>query len=71
MTGQIKIEVVGAGAVVIDDVPDFVLVAGNPAKIKGWMCRCGIRLYFDGKIAACDVCGLRYQKKGNIVFVVE
>ncbi len=62
---------VGAGAVVIEDVPDFALVAGNPGKVKGWMCRCGIRLHFDGKNATCDVCGLRYQKKGNTVFELE
>ena len=42
---------VGAGAVVLGDVPDFALVAGNSAKIKGWMCRCGIQLHFDGDSA--------------------
>ncbi len=60
---------VGAGSVVIDDIPDFGLVAGNPAKVKGWMCRCGIRLHFDGDRAICDVCGSRYGKRGELVCI--
>ena len=59
---------VGAGAVVIDDVPDYGLMVGNPAKLKGWMCQCGIRIHFDktGK-AVCDACGSKYEKKGDQV----
>lgn len=38
---------VAAGAVVIKDVPDNALVAGNPAKIKKWICDCGISLNND------------------------
>lgn len=58
---------IGAGAAVIDDVPDYALMVGNPAKIKGWMCECGVRLHFEKDRAVCDVCGLKYQKKGNTV----
>ncbi|MEE4353896.1 MAG: Gfo/Idh/MocA family oxidoreductase [Desulfatiglans sp.] len=54
---------VGAGAVVLHNVPDFALVGGNPAVIKGWMCRCGVRLHFEDAYAVCDVCGARYEKK--------
>ena len=43
----------GAGAVVTKDVPDYALVVGNPGKLTGWMCSCGVKLSFDGDAAAC------------------
>ena len=63
---------VGAGAVVINDIPDYAFAAGNPAKTKGWMCRCGIRLHFDKTgNAVCDACGGRYKKKEDMVRQIE
>lgn len=35
---------VGAGSVVVRDVPAHALVVGNPARRIGWMCACGLRL---------------------------
>ena len=35
---------VGAGAVVIKNVPDFALVVGNPAKQIGWGGKSGSKL---------------------------
>ena len=59
---------VGAGTVVLKDVPDYALVVGNPGRIVGWMCECGNRIRFDesGK-GACADCGRGYHKEGNIV----
>ncbi len=38
---------IGAGAVITKDVPDFALMAGNPARRIGWMSRAGERLGGD------------------------
>jgi len=56
---------IGSGAVVLKDVPDYALVAGNPAKQKGWMCACGIQLSFKENEAVCRGCGHKYQKVGK------
>ncbi|MBW2031474.1 MAG: hypothetical protein JRJ31_20640 [Deltaproteobacteria bacterium] len=58
---------IGAGAVVIDDVPDYALMVGNPAKIKVWMCQCGIQLHFNEDKATCEACGSKYQNTGSKV----
>lgn len=34
--------VIGAGAVVKNDLPDYSIVAGVPAKQIGWACKCGV-----------------------------
>lgn len=35
---------IGAGSVVTKDVPDFALAYGNPAEIKGYVCKCGAKI---------------------------
>lgn len=56
-----KYAMVGAGSVVARDVPDYALVYGCPAEIRGWVCRCGERIRFSSGRAACSACGKTYQ----------
>ncbi|MEE2829541.1 MAG: acyltransferase [Myxococcota bacterium] len=57
---------VGAGAVVTADVPAHGLLVGVPARLVGWVCRCGERLDLAGASeAACPACGDRYARRGE------
>jgi UDP-2-acetamido-3-amino-2,3-dideoxy-glucuronate N-acetyltransferase len=47
-----------AGSVVTTDVPDHAWVAGVPARVKGYVCRCGLPLEDD---LVCS-CGRTYSR---------
>jgi UDP-2-acetamido-3-amino-2,3-dideoxy-glucuronate N-acetyltransferase len=54
---------VGAGAVVTRSVPDYALVVGNPGRVTGWVCECGIKLAAGATPpadASCASCGASY-----------
>ncbi|GIL15776.1 MAG: N-acetyltransferase [Chloroflexota bacterium] len=55
---------VGAGAVVAEDVADYALVLGVPARQKGWMSRHGHRLQNPNEegVMVCPESGWRYKE---------
>jgi acetyltransferase-like isoleucine patch superfamily enzyme len=40
-----KFSMIGSGSVVTKDVPPHALVFGNPAKLKGYVCKCGLKRF--------------------------
>lgn len=53
---------IGAGAVVAGDVPDYALMLGVPARLAGYVCKCGERLTFQKNRARCSACERQYVK---------
>lgn len=63
---------IGAGAVVVKNVPDYALVVGNPARQIGWMSEFGHRLNFDAEgFAVCPEGGDTYRLLDHQVTKVE
>jgi UDP-2-acetamido-3-amino-2,3-dideoxy-glucuronate N-acetyltransferase len=59
---------IGAGTVVVKDVPDYGLVIGNPGRHVGWMSEYGHRLEFDENgVAVCPESGERFRLSQGVV----
>ena len=61
-----KYALVGAASVVTNDIPPHALVYGNPARIKGFVCRCTKKLETREKkknhvSMVCPVCKKEYK----------
>jgi acetyltransferase-like isoleucine patch superfamily enzyme len=57
---------IGAGSVVTNNIPAYALVYGNPARIKGFVCRCSKKLETVEKkencvVMKCRDCGETYR----------
>lgn len=58
---------VGAGSVVTKNVPDYVMVMGNPARRAGYVCICSNRLAVAHTVGSvnCTACGRNYKWDGS------
>ncbi len=66
---------IGAGAVVVEDIPPYALVVGNPSRQIGWMSRMGAKLEFKEepsgrKIAVCPLGGEKYLLENDKVIIL-
>lgn len=69
-----RFAMVTIGSVVTSDVPDFVMVSGNPARPCGYVCSCGqpllpavASLVDERRDVGCLVCAVRYDIAGTSV----
>lgn len=66
-----KWAMIGAGTVVVKDIPDYALMVGNPARQIGWISTRGKKLDFDSAgYATCSLSGDKYELKEGVVKII-
>lgn len=61
---------IAAGAVVTRNILPFALVVGNPGRVRGWMCRCGVKMSSATDVPAaafCSACGSAYVSVNGVL----
>lgn len=69
-----KFSFIGAGAVISNDVPEYALMVGVPAKQIGWMSEYGEKLDLPLKGNSETICkhtNQKYQLKDDKVFLID
>jgi UDP-2-acetamido-3-amino-2,3-dideoxy-glucuronate N-acetyltransferase len=62
---------IGAGALVGKNIPDYAVAVGVPAEIVGWICECGNKLDFKDDKTVCAVCNRKYKKEDDKVWEIK
>ncbi len=63
---------IGAGTVIINDVPAYALMVGNPGRQVGWMSEFGMKLVFDNSdTATCSESQQVYKRTKTGVSRIE
>ena len=64
---------IGAGAVVTKNIPDYGLAVGVPAEHKGWVCECGNKLgnFEESNSETCQICNKEYKKENEKVCQIK
>lgn len=59
---------IGAGAMVVKDVPAYAIITGNPGRQSGWVSEAGYTLRFNAEgLAVCEGSGQGYILTGGSV----
>ena len=63
-----KWALIGSGSVIINDVPDFALVVGNPGRQIGWVGKSGIKLNeLEGNNFICPRTQTQYEVQNGVL----
>jgi UDP-2-acetamido-3-amino-2,3-dideoxy-glucuronate N-acetyltransferase len=65
---------IGAGSVVLDDIKDFAIMVGNPAKQKGWISKMGVKLDLPiqgAGFATCSESKEKYKLNGTELEMIK